>query len=122
MSHLPPTAILEGDRSLWNLKEHLTENFVAQELTTLFHKRLYYWTSGADAEVDFVIPTDTEFYPLEVKSGENKRKKSLLVFSEKYHPSLILRASPDELSSRWDLSKYSFISSRSLFKKKKLTH
>lgn len=94
MSHLPPTAILEGNQVFMEFKGALTENFVAQELTTLFHKRLYYWTSGADAEVDFVIPTDTEFYPLEVKSGENKRKKSLLVFSEKYHPSLILRASP----------------------------
>jgi predicted AAA+ superfamily ATPase len=94
MSFLPPKVLLDGHQLFTEFKGALSENFVAQELSTLFEKRLFYWASGADAEVDFVLPIDTEFYPLEVKSGENKRKKSLLVYAEKYYPQLILRTSP----------------------------
>jgi predicted AAA+ superfamily ATPase len=94
MSFLPPKVLLDGHHLFTEFKGALSENFVAQELSTLFEKRLFYWASGADAEVDFVLPIDTEFYPLEVKSGENKRKKSLLVYAEKYYPQLILRTSP----------------------------
>jgi uncharacterized protein len=94
MSFLPPKVLLDGHQLFTEFKGALSENFIAQGLSTLFEKRLFYWASGADAEVDFVLPIDTEFYPLEVKSGENKRKKSLLVYAEKYHPQRILRTSP----------------------------
>lgn len=94
MSHLPPKVIVEGHRLFTEFKGSLSENFIAQGLTTLFEKRLFYWSSGENAEVDFILPIGTELIPLEVKSGESKRKKSLLVYKEKYQPSNILRTSP----------------------------
>ena len=94
MSYFPPKIVLEGHRLFNEFKGALTENFVAQGLTTLFEKRLFYWAIGAKAEVDFILPIDTELIPLEVKSGENKGKKSLVTYSEKYQPSHILRSSP----------------------------
>ncbi len=94
MSFLPPKVVLQGHLLFTEFKGALSENYVAQGLSTLFEKRLFYWAIGADAEVDFVLPIDTEFYPLEVKSGENKQKKSLLMYAEKYHPQQVLRASP----------------------------
>ena len=94
MSYLPPKAILEGHRLFTEFKGALTENFVAQCLATYFDKRLFYWASRADAEVDFILPFDIEFFPLEVKSGESKQKKSLQAYAEKYQPRLILRTSP----------------------------
>ncbi len=94
MAHLPPKVILEGHRLFTEFKGALTENFVAQGLSTGFEKRLFYWINGAEAEVDFILPVGTEFLPLEVKSGESKRKKSLLVYAEKYAPNHILRTSP----------------------------
>jgi len=94
MAHLPPKVILEGSRLFMEFKDALTENFVAEELAYLFDKRLFYWTSGAQAEVDFILPIEMELYPLEVKSGESKRKNSLLIYKEKYSPKRLIRTSP----------------------------
>lgn len=69
-----------------------TENLVAQALV-LQQKQLYYWTSEGTAEIDFMIERDLDVYPLEVKAGISKKKKSLLVFKEKYKPKNALRAS-----------------------------
>lgn len=93
MAHLPPKVIVEGNRLFTEFKGALTENFVAQSLSTLFEKRLFYWVNRAEAEVDFVLPIGTELFPLEVKSGESKQKKSLLLYAEKYSPRCILRTS-----------------------------
>src|SRR3990167_4528187 len=68
MSRVPAKAILEGDALLTEFKGALTENFVAQQLVTHGHDRLYYWASEGIAEVDFVIDEDLKIYPLEVKS------------------------------------------------------
>lgn len=94
MSYLPPKVILEGNSLFTEFKGALTENFVAQALAFLFEKRLFYWAMGSDAEVDFIVPVDTEFFPLEVKSGENKKKTSLRTYMEKYKPRRVLRTSP----------------------------
>jgi predicted AAA+ superfamily ATPase len=94
MSYLPPKIILEGHSLFTEFKGALTENLVAQALATLFEKRLFYWSIGPEAEVDFILPIDTEFLPLEVKSGKNKWKKSLRLYVEKFQPRLRLRTSP----------------------------
>ncbi len=109
MSHLAPKIILEGHSLFVEFKGAFTENYVAQELTPLLEKRLYYWVSEGIAEVDFVFPLDTEVFPLEVKSGENKKKKSLLIYAEKFKPSKILRTSPmnfDLQSSLYNIPLY----------------
>jgi len=94
MAYLPPKIVVEGHRLFTEFKGALAENFVAEELSNIFDKRLFYWSSSAQAEVDFILPIDTELVPLEVKSGESKRKKSLQVYKEKYSPKLALRTSP----------------------------
>lgn len=45
------------------------------------------------AEVDFLLAYDDHILPLEVKSGLSKRKKSLQIYNQKYHPNVLLRAS-----------------------------
>lgn len=94
MAYLPPKVILEGHRLFTEFKGALTENFVADELACLLDNRLFYWSIGPDAEVDFILPVDTEFYPLEVKAGENRKKKSLHIYKEKYQPKFTVRTSP----------------------------
>ncbi|GAH04900.1 unnamed protein product, partial [marine sediment metagenome] len=84
MSKLDPRIILEGHELFKEFKGSLTENFVAQELQARYHEDLYYWTSRGVAEVDFLVPFRQKIYPLEVKAGLSKRKKSLLVYGEKY--------------------------------------
>ena len=46
------------------------ENFIAQELTASGHD-LYYYNNKKRGELDFVIETDGEVLPIEVKSGKD---------------------------------------------------
>ncbi len=91
-SHLSPVTIIEGDVLFSEFKGALTENYVAQELIATKSREPYYWTSEGTAEVDFLIEEDHEIYPLEVKAGANQKKKSLLVYNQKYAPSKLIRA------------------------------
>lgn len=93
MCRLPGRVILEGDQLFVEFKGSLTENYVAQGLKTAKGGVLYYWKSQKDAEVDFLLEDDGEIFPLEVKSGSSSKKKSLLIYKEKYKPRLISRAS-----------------------------
>lgn len=84
MSKLDPRIILQGHELFQEFKGSLTENYVAQELHDKYFDGLYYWTSEGIAEVDFIVSEDNCIFPLEVKSGMTKKKKSLLVYGEKY--------------------------------------
>lgn len=66
------------------------EQFVLQQFAG---RKLYYWTSGAQSEVDFVMQHSGTIIPIEVKSGENVKAKSLRVYRERYSPKLALRFS-----------------------------
>jgi len=70
------------------------ENFVAMELSKINDRKLFYWTSRGEAEVDFIIQQNNEIYPLEVKSGTSKNLKSLRSYEQKYQPKYIIRTSP----------------------------
>jgi uncharacterized protein len=93
MSCLPVNIMLQQQQLFLEFKGALTENFVVQELMANGRvTKTYYWSSAGLAEVDFVIPYELDIYPLEVKAGTSSRKKSLLVYNEKYHPKNISRA------------------------------
>lgn len=92
MSNIPLEIIL-SDHELFNeYNGAFTENYVAQELLSK-QNTLHYWTSEGIAEVDFIIQQNGKIFPLEVKSGISRRKKSLLVYDQKFHPELLLRSS-----------------------------
>ena len=61
-------------------KGALAEQFVGQELITAGHENLYYWNKksrNSTAETDFLIETNNEVIPIEVKSGSTGRLRSL---------------------------------------------
>lgn len=97
MSNLDFRIVLEKNRLFQEFKGALTENFVATELFSKHFDGLYYWKSEGIAEVDFIISTEQSIFPLEVKAGFSKRKKSILVyygkFSKKDDPIILSRAS-----------------------------
>ena len=71
----------------------LTENYIAQALRTNGYD-LYYWTSDSPAaEVDFVIQQHGHVIPIEVKSGEHVRAKSLQHYMKMYAPERAIRLS-----------------------------
>jgi predicted AAA+ superfamily ATPase len=84
MLNLSQKTIVDGNRLFSEYNGAFTENYVAQELIANDTKALYYWSSDFRAEVDFVIPHNEEIFPLEVKAGTSKYKKSLTAFGEKY--------------------------------------
>lgn len=85
-----PQSLIKGENSTFT--GGLTENYVAQQFTAAGIP-LYYWTSGNQAEVDFLIDTDNGVIPVEVKAGANTKSKSLKVYAEKYHPAYAIRIS-----------------------------
>lgn len=84
MSKLDPRTLLEGHQLFQEFKGSLTENFVALELHNKHFDELYYWTSEGKAEVDFIVSSEQQVFPLEVKAGTSVQKKSLLVYDEKF--------------------------------------
>ncbi len=69
------------------------ENFVAMEFVASEISDLFYWTSKSDAEVDFVIQSGNQIYPIEVKSGLSRNLKSIRSYAQKYKPEYIFRIS-----------------------------
>lgn len=70
----------------------LTENYIASTFKAN-NKNLYYWKSGNLAELDFILQTEDGIIPVEVKSSESTRSKSLNVYIEKYKPKYAIRIS-----------------------------
>lgn len=61
----------------------LTENYVAQALTTNGH-RLFYWKNKNTAEVDFVIQIQDKIIPIEVKKGVHTKSTSMNIFRKQF--------------------------------------
>jgi predicted AAA+ superfamily ATPase len=98
MSELSPEAILDGIRIFEEFKGSLTEQFVLTELAGKnFIRNIYYWTSEATAEVDFVFADSRDIYPVEVKASENLQARSLRVYRDRYSPRLAIRTSLSNL-------------------------
>lgn len=93
LSLLDPIAVREGNRLFTEFKGALTENYVLQHLVKNFEVQPRYWTSGNQAEVDFIIQVKNEIIPMEVKSDENVRSKSLSIYNGLYEPSIRVRYS-----------------------------
>lgn len=92
MNNMPVQIVIDHDELFNEFYGAFTENYVAQTLAVQSHS-LYYWASEGRAEIDFIIEYDEHIIPVEVKAGTSRKKKSLLVYNEKYHPQLLLRAS-----------------------------
>ena len=96
MAGLSAKTIIYGDDIFQEFRGAFTENYVAQELVRQNHG-LFYWTSAGQAELDFIVQLDDVIYPLEVKSGVSRKKKSLSTYTQKYQPDLAIRTSPMNL-------------------------
>jgi len=85
--------ILSDSQQLNHFKGSLMENFVASTLISNGFES-FYWESEGKAEVDFVVQTNAgECIPIEVKSSENVRSKSLNQYVMKYSPAYSIRIS-----------------------------
>lgn len=75
-----------------NFKGGMTENYVNVQLAINGYNT-YYWESERGAEIDFVIQRDGQLIPIEVKSADNTRAKSLKVYMDTYKPAYAIKLS-----------------------------
>lgn len=75
-----------------DFKGGMAENYVNTQFTINGY-RTYYWESERGAEVDFVIQRDGKIVPVEVKSADNTRAKSLKVYMDRYKPDYAIKLS-----------------------------
>ena len=73
-------------------KGGLTENYVFNQLRDNGLKT-YYWTSGSQAEIDFIVRLNEDIVPIEVKAKDNIRSRSLSVYMDRYRPQYAIRVS-----------------------------
>lgn len=88
-----PVRLLAGGERLFNEYEGaFVENYVAQQLVSSGAGELHYWrSSGGRAELDFLVESEGEVFPLEVKAGINPKSKSLKSYDAQFSPSVLLR-------------------------------
>lgn len=80
------------DRNNSEFKGGLAENYVNNQL--IINKfQAYYWTSKYDAEVDFVTRIGQDIIPIEVKSSDNTRSRSLNTYMSEFNPAYAIRIS-----------------------------
>ena len=90
---IPANVLLSGNTHFDRFKGALAENYVAQSLIANGHN-IYYWESNGKAEIDFVMQDKQgNIVPVEVKSGEHTKAKSLGVFQSRYKCDYSIRIS-----------------------------
>ena len=75
-----------------DFKGGMTENYVNVQLTINGYKT-YYWQSERGAEIDFVIQREGHLIPIEVKSADNTKAKSLKMYMDTYQPEYAIKLS-----------------------------
>ena len=75
-----------------DFKGGMAENYVNVQLSMNGYNT-YYWESERGAEIDFIIQRDGQLIPVEVKSADNTRAKSLKVYMDTYKPAYAMKLS-----------------------------
>lgn len=86
------TDILYMVEDLNDFKGGMAENYVNVQLSINGY-RTYYWESERGAEIDFIIQREGKLIPIEVKSADNTRAKSLTVYMKTYNPEYAIKLS-----------------------------
>lgn len=75
-----------------NFRGDLTENYVNNHLT-INNMQAFYWTSKYEAEIDFIVRINEDIIPIEVKSKDNVRSKSLNSYIKMFNPKYAIKIS-----------------------------
>jgi len=90
---IPANAVSSGASAFDGFKGALAENYICQALVSNGFTP-YYWSSPGKAELDFVFQdSQGHVVPLEGKSADNVRSKSLKQFVSLYEPEYAVRVS-----------------------------
>ena len=88
-----PEIILHGNDLFVEFKGTISEQFILQQLVSYAYQPFYWAPENAKSEIDFLIQKENQIIPIEVKSAENVKSRSLRVYFDKFHPQLSIRTS-----------------------------
>ena len=97
LAKLSPEVILSGNIGYIEFKGAIAENAILQALIPQADGLPYYWSSQNRAEVDFLLQYGSSVIPIEVKAENRISGKSLSVYTSKFHPTLRIRYSMNNL-------------------------
>ena len=93
--------ILDDDNSYRQFKGAFTENYVMSQLKC--HQiPCFFWRTKADAEVDFISDYNGNVFPIEVKSADNTKAKSIHLFCNRYNPKFAFKISTKNVGDNMD--------------------
>lgn len=92
-----------------NFRGALAENSVAAALS-IAGIPLFYWESTGRAEIDFLITVEDQIIPLETKSSDNVRSKSLSEYVRRYSPPWSYRISEKNFGNENNIRSIPFYS------------
>ena len=87
MSETPPEKLLIAENGMEESKGAFTENYVMSQLVATHDTSVFYYANDAKLEIDFLIQHGSEIVPIEAKTEENLRSKSLSIFVNS-HPGM----------------------------------
>lgn len=88
-----PEDILYLSKELNDFKGGMTENYVNIHLNINGYTQYYWKDNRGTMEVDFIIMREGKIIPIEVKSAENTRARSLNNYIKKYNPEYAIKVS-----------------------------
>ena len=97
MANLDSKIVAEGNKLFEEFKGALSENFVVNQLNLIYHTTPNYFSFGRN-EIDFIIQTENQIIPIEVKSGKSTNNLSLSKFNEIHENQISIRFSMKNLT------------------------
>ena len=89
LAEAPATLVLLSNDIFKEYKGMFAESFVAQQFKTSNDLFVYYWSKNdSKCEIDFLVQTESQVVPVEVKAEENVHSKSLSTFCNEIYPGL----------------------------------
>jgi predicted AAA+ superfamily ATPase len=94
LTNLEAVTMIEGNKIFEEFKGAIAEQYVLQQLKTIKHLPVFYWTNDTSrSEIDFIIQLGSNVVPVEVKSSTNLKAKSLKNYREEFKPGISIRTS-----------------------------
>lgn len=100
-SKLNYRTVLEGNDAFIRFKGAIAENYVYTQLKSMGIDS-YFWRTKSDSELDFITDYEGVLVPVETKSADNTKAKSLHQFCNRYSPKLAIKTSLKNVGDNMD--------------------
>ena len=93
LGDLSAEILLSGHDLFKEFKGTVSEQFVLQQLISQGYHPYYWAPENSHTEIDFLIQKENQIIPIEVKSAENIKSRSLKSYYDTYQPEICIRTS-----------------------------